>query len=51
MGLGGEMMENWSSRNKDKGLDHWIYFLKRAVARAIELGYDKTNKKIEYKLE
>ncbi len=46
-----EMMENWSSRNKDKGLDHWIYFLKRAVARAIELGYDKTNKKIEYKLE
>ncbi len=39
-----EILENWSSRNQDGNVDHWIYFLKKAVAKAQELGYDKTSK-------
>lgn len=41
-----EIMENWKLRNKDKGRDHWIYFLKKAVNRAIKLGYDTTSQKM-----
>lgn len=33
----------WETNSKDKNYDHWIYFLKKAVNRAIELGYDTTN--------
>lgn len=35
-----EILANWNDRNKDKGCDHWIYFLNKAVARAQKLGYD-----------
>lgn len=38
-----EIILNWESRNENKGYDHWIYFLKKAVARAKELGYDTTS--------
>lgn len=37
-----EILENWEKRNEHKDYDHWIYFLKKSVARAVELGYDKT---------
>ncbi|KKR62136.1 hypothetical protein A2643_02110 [Candidatus Nomurabacteria bacterium RIFCSPHIGHO2_01_FULL_39_220] len=35
-----EIISNWELRNENKGYDHWIYFLKKSVARAQELGYD-----------
>jgi ADP-ribose pyrophosphatase YjhB (NUDIX family) len=38
-----EMLSNWKARNEGKNHDHWIYFLKKSVNRAIELGYDKTS--------
>lgn len=38
-----EILTNWQERNQDKGLDHWIYFFKKSVARAAELGYDTTS--------
>ena len=38
-----EILENWSARNQGKDLDHWLYFLPKAVARAKELGYDKSS--------
>ena len=37
-----EIISNWESRNENKGYDHWIYFLKKSVARAKKLGYDTT---------
>jgi 8-oxo-dGTP pyrophosphatase MutT (NUDIX family) len=36
-----EILSNWESRNENKDYDHWIYFLKKSVARAVELGYDR----------
>ncbi|HYF28935.1 MAG TPA: NUDIX hydrolase [Candidatus Paceibacterota bacterium] len=33
-----EILENWKLHNHDQGLDHWMYFLTRGVARARELG-------------
>jgi len=36
----------WENNSKDKNYDHWIYFLKKSVNRAIELGYDSTSHKI-----
>lgn len=38
-----EILANWEAVNKDKGCDHWIYFLKKSVTRAKELGYDTTS--------
>jgi 8-oxo-dGTP pyrophosphatase MutT (NUDIX family) len=38
-----DMLTDWESRNENKDNDHWIYFLKKAVHRAAELGYDKTS--------
>ena len=38
-----EILLNWESRNGNKDHDHWIYFFKKSVNRAIELGYDTTN--------
>ncbi len=35
-----EILENWQARNENKDYDHWIYFLKKSVQRAVELGYD-----------
>ena len=39
-----EILKNWESRNENKDYDHWIYFFKKSINRAIELGYDKTSK-------
>ncbi len=39
-----EILNNWSARNGNKDYDHWIYFLKKSVVRAIELDYDRTSK-------
>ena len=36
-----EVIENWQSRNETKDNDHWIYFFKKCVAKAKDLGYDK----------
>ena len=36
-----EILENWKTRNDNGGLDHWIYFMKKSIARAKELGYVK----------
>lgn len=33
-----ELLSNWESRNEGKDHDHWIYFLKKSLARAKELG-------------
>ena len=38
-----EILSNWESRNENKGYDHWIYFFKKSIARAKELGYDTTS--------
>ena len=38
-----EILANWEARNQNHDHDHWFYFFKKAVSRAIELGYDKTN--------
>jgi len=38
-----EILQNWSGYNQEKDIDHWIWFLKQAVGRAIELGYDKSS--------
>lgn len=38
-----EMLSNWEARNQNKDLDHWIYFLKKAVPCARELGYDRVS--------
>lgn len=37
-----EIFKNWESFNENHDHDHWIYFMKKAVARVSELGYDKT---------
>jgi NADH pyrophosphatase NudC (nudix superfamily) len=39
-----ELLADLESRNKTKDNDHWIYFMKKAVARAVKLGYDSTSK-------
>lgn len=38
-----EIFKDMESRNEDKDNDHWIYFMKKAVARAKELGFDTTS--------
>src|SRR6185369_4289765 len=38
-----EIKDNWGERNQNKDYDHWIYFFKKSVARAKELGYDTTS--------
>jgi 8-oxo-dGTP pyrophosphatase MutT (NUDIX family) len=37
-----QMLQNWEERNSNNDYDHWIYFLKKSVTRAIDLGYDTT---------
>jgi 8-oxo-dGTP pyrophosphatase MutT (NUDIX family) len=39
-----EIFANLKSLNETKDYDHWLYFLRKSVARAIELGYDTTSK-------
>ena len=42
-----DLISIWTAEhNEIKNYDHWIYFLKKAVSRAIELGYDTTNQKM-----
>lgn len=38
-----EILADWQSRNQNKDNDHWIYFMRKAVTRAKELGYDTTS--------
>lgn len=38
-----EIISDMEARNENKDNDHWIYFMKKAVVRAKELGYDKTS--------
>lgn len=38
-----EILSSLRSHNENKDHDHWIYFLKKSVARAKELGYDTTS--------
>lgn len=42
-----EIFSNWRMRNENQDHDHWIYFLKKSVSRAIELGYDTTSYVLE----
>ena len=38
-----EIINNWKdTRDQENQPEHWIYFLKKAVKRAQELGYDTT---------
>ena len=46
-----EIVRNWMAQNADHSLDHWFIFLREAVARAIELGYDTTNRKEDFPME
>lgn len=43
-----EILENWSTRNDDHGLDHWVDFMIQSVGRAIELGHDTTSDPQKY---
>jgi NADH pyrophosphatase NudC (nudix superfamily) len=38
-----DVLNNLVVNNIEKGRDHWIYFFKKAVKRARELGYDTTS--------
>jgi len=38
-----ELLANLQAHNETHDHDHWIYFLKKAVSCARELGYDKSN--------
>lgn len=38
-----EILSCWEFRNQNKDYDHWIYFLRKAVFRAQELGYDSVS--------
>ncbi|NDE68310.1 hypothetical protein EB052_01750 [bacterium] len=42
-----DIFANWQTHGADGGCDHWIYFMKKAVARARELGYDTTSEQAE----
>lgn len=35
-----DIIQNWEDRNEQEDYSHWIYFLKKGVARAAELGFD-----------
>ena len=38
-----DILRSWHENNVNHDVDHWIYFLKKGVARARELGHDKTS--------
>lgn len=40
-----EIIKKWEEHNENKDYDHWIYFMKKSVNRAIELGFDTTSTK------
>lgn len=37
-----EIFANWEAHNANHDHDHWFYFMKKAISRIKELGYDKT---------
>lgn len=37
-----EILANWEARNENQDYSHWIYFLKKSVQQAKQLGYDTT---------
>lgn len=39
-----EIIANWEKHNQEKDVEHWISFMREAVGKAVELGYDKTSK-------
>ncbi len=39
-----ELLLDLELNNGNKDNDHWIFFLKKSVSRAVELGYDKAQK-------
>lgn len=41
-----EVLDNLEKFNEERNRDHWIYFMKKSVNRAIELGYDTTSQKM-----
>jgi ADP-ribose pyrophosphatase YjhB (NUDIX family) len=38
-----DILSNWESLNHEEDYSHWIYFFKKSVARAKELGHDTTS--------
>jgi len=46
-----EIREKWESMNQDGGYTHYLMSLRHGVAKAIELGYDKTSDTEIYKEE
>lgn len=38
-----ELLSNWDENNNEKELDHWFYFLEKAVQKLEELGYKVGN--------
>ncbi len=46
-----EIVFNWNSHNENHDVDHWLIFLREAVARAIRLGYDTTNRADDFREE
>ncbi|MDR3582001.1 MAG: class I tRNA ligase family protein [Candidatus Pacebacteria bacterium] len=46
-----EILENWNTHNNEHDLDHWFIFFREAVARAIELGYDKASNADDFRAE
>ncbi len=44
-----EMEKNWQDHNQEGNYTHWINFLQSAVARAIEMGFDKKSDSKKYK--
>lgn len=38
-----EIVSNWEKGNKNRDVDHWLYFFEKAVRRAVVLGYDTTS--------
>lgn len=40
-----EIISWWREHNSEHNFDHWIIFLEKGISRAVELGFDTTNKK------
>lgn len=42
-----EALDHWAANNEDENYSHWIYFMEKAVARAVELGYDSSSQIVD----
>jgi len=40
---GQDLLDHWGTINKDGDVEHWIRFLKQAIGRALDLGFDTTS--------